>query len=84
MHLKGLIGLDFYLTYGLFCRIFEHFAIQPYPVTEFLKLRSALHSNTLLWRADLIFEHFAIQPDPVTEFLKLKSALHSKRLAEEG
>jgi hypothetical protein len=27
----------------LSCRIFEHFAILPDPVTEFIKLRSTLH-----------------------------------------
>jgi hypothetical protein len=29
----------------LSCRIFEHFALLPDPVTEFLKLRSALYKQ---------------------------------------
>jgi hypothetical protein len=32
------------------CRIFEHLAIPPDPVTEFLKLGSALHSKVPFWR----------------------------------
>ncbi len=32
------------------CRIFEHFAILTDPVTEFLKLRSALHRKASFWR----------------------------------
>jgi hypothetical protein len=27
------------------CRIFEHFALLPDPITEFLKLKSALHKQ---------------------------------------
>jgi hypothetical protein len=38
-------------TFGLLvsCRILEHFATLPDPVNEFLKLRSALHSNSPFW-----------------------------------
>jgi hypothetical protein len=49
------------------CRIFEHFATNPDPVTEFIKLRSTI-----------TFKHFATIPDPVTELKKLRSALPSK------
>jgi hypothetical protein len=49
------------------CRIFEHFAAKPDPVTEFIKLRSAR-----------IFKHFATNPDPVTEVIKLGSTLPCK------
>ncbi len=49
------------------CRIFEHFATKPDPVTEFTKLRSAI-----------ILKHFATNPDPGTEFIKLGSTLPSK------
>ncbi len=33
------------ITNQLSCKIFEHFAILPDPVTEFLKLGSALHKQ---------------------------------------
>ncbi len=49
------------------CRIFEHFATKPEPVTVFTKLRSAI-----------IFKHFATNLDTITEFIKLGSALPSK------
>jgi hypothetical protein len=51
----------------LSCRIFEHFATKLDPVTEFIKLRSAI-----------IFKRFATNPDPLIEFIKLESALPSK------
>ncbi len=36
--------------FHLSCRIFEHFATNPDPVTEFIILRSALPSKAPLWR----------------------------------
>ncbi len=65
--LVKLIDSSMLIIDQIFCRIFEHFATKPDPVTEFTKLRSAS-----------IFMHCATNPDPVTEFITLESALPSK------
>jgi hypothetical protein len=53
--------------YWMPCMIFEHFATNPDPLTEFIKLGSAI-----------TFKHFATNLDQVTEFIQLGSTLPNK------
>jgi hypothetical protein len=54
-------------TYWMSCMIFEHFATNLDPLTEFIQLGSAI-----------TFKHFVTNLDPVTEFMQLGSALPNK------
>jgi len=57
------------------CRIFEHFAILPDPVTEFIKLRSTLHKQDTILAPKLV--------DPLSLLNKRIHPFHLDRVSSQ-